>query len=409
MKYPRVTLLPGRDRSIAKLHPWVFSGAISDVEGQVADGSVVDVFSSTNTFLGVGHYFEGNIAIKLFSFSPVADLADFFNQALTQARALRTTLGLIDNSNTNAYRLVNGEGDSLPGLLIDIYGRTAVIQAQSSGMFLAREQIASALLRTFGKELQSIIDRSSRFHSRATNTNQESHPDGSNNKEQESPPTSEFLFGSTAESTIVEGGITYQVDLAQGQKTGFYLDQRENRALLRRYAPGCRVLDAFSHTGAFALNALAGQATEVVCVDASKPGLELATRNITQNYPRAQFQTELKDCFHYLEQSTGNFNVIILDPPAFVKHEKGLKRGLRGYESINMLALKTLARNGILFTFSCSQLVSREMFQDSVLCASRQVKRKVSILHQLSQAPCHPVSIYHPEGAYLKGLVLVVQ
>ncbi len=389
--FPRITLHPNRDFSVKSFHPWIFSGAIRDSSDSLEDGSTVEVYSASGEFLAIGHYSkENSIAVKILSSTPFQNEASFFEDAFKKSYSCRSALGLISNPLTTAFRFVNAEGDHLPGLIIDLYGETAVIQCQSVGMHRSLPLILNALQTVFGSSLKAVIDKSTLSQT-------------------EEEPSLNYLFGSTSNETISENGISFAIDLQGGQKTGFYLDQRENRKLLLSYSKDKTVLDAFSHTGAFATYALSGGAKSVCCVDASKKALQTLTKNISLNFEDASYHTVSADCFQYLESLDEKYDLIILDPPAFVKHKKGLKRGITGYEIVNYHALRQIAPGGVLFTFSCSQLISRETFQEALLAGAKKAKRQVSILHTLSQAPCHRVNLFHREGEYLKGFVLYVE
>lgn len=398
---PRVTLKANRSYSLQQFHPWVFSGAIQNIDGAVEDGSIVEIYSQEKQFLGMGHYSTGNIALKVWSFERVVDQREFWVKTIVGARSLRQTLKLVDAQQTTAYRLLNGEGDGVPGLIIDIYHDVAVMQCQSVGMYRLREVVGEALQSVFQSSLKAVFCKSTSGVSVETETEE---------------GAGQYLFGECGTGKILENGLCFLVDWEAGQKTGFFIDQRENRALLRTYAQNRVMLNAFCYTGSFSVYGLAGGAKRVVSVDCSKKSVQEAEKNILENFPEIyatetplRHQTVVADCFHYLADLKEEFDLVVLDPPAFVKHQKALHRGLEGYETVNAYVMKQIAKGGLLFTFSCSQLVSRELFWKVLLKAAARSRRKVQVLHELSQAPCHPVNVYHPEGAYLKGYVLRIE
>ena len=396
----RITLKHGREASVRRRHPWIFSGAVAQIDGAAREGDLVEVYSAAGEFVAAGHYGERDIAVRVLSYAPILDRAAFLRGALTAALELRRALGLIDNADTNACRLVNAEGDGLPGLVIDLYDRVAVLQTQSLGMTTMRGEIADALAQVMGARLSSIYWKPSGAEGRG------------------SKEGGEYLWGTTptvsAEEDaaptglIRENGLEFYCDWERGQKTGFYLDQRENRQLTRGWAAGRTVLNAFSYTGGFSVYALAGGAEQVCSIDASKEALTLTAKNIERNFPEARHTEIACDCFQYLEQLDQTFDLIILDPPAFVKHRKALQHGLKGYENINRRAIAQVAPGGFVFTFSCSQLVTRDLFLNTVQRAGAAAQRPVRVLAELRQSPCHPASLFHPEGEYLKGLLLYV-
>ena len=362
MKLSKVFLKPECDRFLAAGHPWIFSRAILSVDGPVEEGATVEVYSSEKRFLGVGHYGTGNIAVKMLSRERVTDEAGFYRETLQRAIALRRNLGLFDSSETNAFRLVHGEGDRLPGLIVDLYARTAVVQCQTAGMMAARSHILDALRVLLEEKLDAVFDRSIHVD------------EGSANE------PAKFLWAKPEGQgpgicEILEGGLRFFVDCVNGQKTGFFLDQRENRALVRRYASGRTVLNAFCYTGAFSVYALSGGAKEVCSVDSAKRCLDFVGTNCTANAFADRHEEIAADCFDFLNAPFDRlFDLIILDPPAFVKHQKGIARGLRGYESINYFAMKQIAPGGILFTFSCSQLVQESDFRKIVTTAAKRAR-----------------------------------
>lgn len=392
-KRTAVILKPGKEQSLLRLHPWVFSGAIHTIPGNIAEGDIVDVLSSGREYLATGHYQVGSIAVRVLSFSPIEDTENFWKDKIQAAYLLRETLGLASGNETNVFRLVNAEGDGLPGLIIDFYNGVAVMQMHTVGMFLNREAIAEALKFVLGDKLTAIYDKSvSTLPYKA-----------------KIEPVDGFLFGSGAENIVSENGLKFKIDWAEGQKTGFFVDQRENRKLLETYSKGRRVLNTFCYTGGFSVYALRGGAELVHSVDSSAKAIDLARENISLNFKETdKHEAFVADVANFLRNNEQKYNLIILDPPAFAKHNNVLDNALQGYKRLNARAIEIIEPGGIIFTFSCSQVVSKENFRKSVFTAAANTGRQVKILHQLSQPPDHPVSIYHPEGEYLKGLVIQV-
>jgi 23S rRNA (cytosine1962-C5)-methyltransferase len=392
-KRTAVILKPGKEQSLLRLHPWVFSGAIQTIPGNIAEGDIVDVLSSRREYLATGHYQVGSIAVRVLSFSPIEDTENFWKDKIQAAYLLRETLGLASGKETNVFRLVNAEGDGLPGLIIDFYNGVAVMQMHTVGMFLNRETIAEALKIVLGDKLTAIYDKSvSTLPFKA-----------------KIEPVDGFMFGSGAENIVSENGLKFKIDWAEGQKTGFFVDQRENRKLLETYSKGRRVLNTFCYTGGFSVYALRGGAELVHSVDSSAKAIDLARENMSLNFKETEkHEAFVADVANFLRNNEQNYNLIILDPPAFAKHNNVLDNALQGYKRLNARAIEIIEPGGIIFTFSCSQVVSRENFRKSVFTAAANTGRQVKILHQLSQPPDHPVSIYHPEGEYLKGLVIQV-
>ncbi len=390
----KVFLKPKKEESLLRFHPWVFSGAIQSIEGKPEEGDVVEVYGSNGHFLGIGHYQIGSIAVRILSFKPTSIDLSFWEKQIQIAYALRQTLRLANTANNNTYRLVHGEGDNLPGLVIDIYAHTAVIQAHSVGMHYARHQIAEALKRILGDSLQNIYYKSEATLPYKANLHNE---DG-------------YLLGKDADNIAMENGLKVYVDWQKGQKTGFFVDQRENRSLLEHYAKDRSVLNMFCYTGGFSFYAMRGGAKRVHSVDSSAKAISLTNKNVQLNFPDdPRHEAFAEDAFKYLEQMGHNYNLIILDPPAFAKHKNVLRNALQGYRKLNAVAFEKIQPGGILFTFSCSQVVSKENFRLAVFSAAAQSGRHVRILHQLTQPADHPINIYHPEGEYLKGLVLYVE
>lgn len=392
----RIFLKRGKEESLARRHPWIFSGAIERIEGDPEEGDVVDVYARSGEFLARGHYQIGSITVRVLSFEQEEIDVAWWEARLRAAWAVRRAIGLIDSPDTDCYRLVHGEGDNLPGLVIDIYGDVAVVQAHSVGMYRSRQAICEALRTVYGDRLAAVYDKSAQTLPYKAETGA---VDG-------------YLYGGGAstERIVTEHGNRFHVDWGVGQKTGFFLDQRENRALVGHYSAGRTVLNTFSYTGGFSVYALAGGAREVVSVDSSATAVALAVRNAELNFgPDVHHEGVASDVFDYLKTTDKQFDLIILDPPAFAKHHKVLGNATKGYTRLNARALSQIAPGGILFTFSCSQAVSRELFRTTVFTAAAIAGRRVRILHQLTQPADHPVNIYHPEGEYLKGLVLYVE
>jgi len=396
MSYCKVFLRPKKEESLLRFHPWVFSGAIASIKGKPEEGDLVEVYSTDNQFLGIGHYQIGSITVRLLSFQPgVIDRA-FWVERIRSAYVLRRALGLIEAKNNNTCRLIHGEGDQLSGLVIDVYGQTAVIQAHSVGMHHVRKMIAEALTEVMGSSLQHIYYKSEGtlpFKAMLENEN-------------------EYLLGGDTgtDHIAIEQGLQFHIDWLKGQKTGFYIDQRDNRMLLEHYAFNRCVLNMFCYTGGFSVYAMRGGARMVHSVDSSAKAISLTHKNIEMNFPGDQrHKAFAEDAFGYLEKMENRYDLIILDPPAFAKHQNVLRNALTGYRKLNAIAIEKIKPGGILFTFSCSQVVSKNDFRLTVFSAAAQAGRHVRILHQLSQPADHPINIYHPEGEYLKGLVLYVE
>ncbi len=394
MIYKKITLRRGKEESLKRFHPWVFSGAIATADDTIEEGDIVSVFAADGTHIGNGHYQVGSIMVRILAWGDTAIDDDFYAERLAQAWRVRQALGLMRPDN-NSYRLVHGEGDFLPGLVIDIYGNTAVIQAHSPGMHFARKSIARALVDLPGANVNNV------YYKSETTLPYKAHLD----------PENQYLIGEFDTDVAMENGLRFHVDWLRGQKTGFFVDQRENRALLERYSAGRRVLNMFCYTGGFSFYAMRGGAQLVHSVDSSGKAVSLTQRNVDLNYPGDErHRAFAQDAFDYLDQmATDAYDLIILDPPAFAKHKSALKNALIGYRRLNAKALRKIQSGGILFTFSCSQAVSKEQFRLAVFSAAAQSRRKVRILHQLTQPADHPINIYHPEGEYLKGLVLYVE
>jgi 23S rRNA (cytosine1962-C5)-methyltransferase len=393
--FPLLILKPERGRSALRRHPWIFSGAVGKIRGEPKEGEIVEVLSSDGSFLALGHFGEGSISARLFSFERVDPDERFWRERFTRAYLVRKHLGLAGNGSTNAYRLINAEGDGLPGLVVDIYGETAVIQCHSEGMVRNAKMFSEIVTEIYGGEVVSVLGK------RAVSV-------AEGGKGEEALPGF-FPEQDVPFSRIIrENDLRFEVDLRKGQKTGFFLDQRENRRLLKEVSGGRRVLDAFSYSGGFSVYALAGGAKEVVSVDASREAVKLLQKNVSLNFPAPPHHAETADCFDFLKNMDREYDLIILDPPAFAKHRQSLKRAVKGYTTINAFALRQIKAGGLLFTFSCSQFFGRELFQKVLFTAAADAGREVRILYRLGQGPDHPVSLYHPEGEYLKGFVLHV-
>lgn len=393
MAYKKIILKRGKEESLQRFHPWVFSGAIAHIDNGIEEGDIVDVYSNDGNFIAVGHYQIGSIAVRVLDFAQRTIDKAFFAERLQKALELRKSIGLIRPDN-NAFRLVHGEGDFLPGLVIDVYDKTAVVQAHSPGMHFARDIIASALVDITGGVLCNV------YYKSETTLPYKAELD----------PQNDYIIGSYDSNIAMENGLKFRVDWLRGQKTGFFVDQRDNRSLLEHYSQGRSVLNMFCYTGGFSFYALRGNAKLVHSVDSSAKAIQLTNENVELNFPcDKRHQAFEEDAFKFLNGIDGKYDLIVLDPPAFAKHKSALKNALVGYRKLNAKAFDKIRPGGILFTFSCSQAVSKEQFRLAVFSAAAQSGRKVRILHQLTQPADHPVSIYHPEGEYLKGLVLYVE
>lgn len=394
MSYKKLYLKPGKEESLKRFHPWVFSGAIARVEGEPEEGEIVDVYTSKKEFIACGHFQIGSIAVRVLTFRQEEINHDFWKHRLEVALDLRRSLNLVDNPENNTYRLVHGEGDNLPGLIIDVYGQTAVMQAHSAGMHVYRMEIADALSEVMGDIVKHIYYKSETTLPYKADLG----------------PENGFIKGGSPENVALENGLKFHVDWLKGQKTGFFVDQRENRHLLERYSKGRNVLNMFCYTGGFSFYAMRGGANLVHSVDSSAKAIDLTNQNVELNFPGDErHQAFAEDAFKYLDRMGDQYDLIILDPPAFAKHRDALRNALRGYSKLNAKAFEKIKPGGILFTFSCSQVVDKKDFRNAVFTAAAQSGRSVRILHQLTQPGDHPVNIYHPEGEYLKGLVLYVE
>ena len=394
MTYKTVTLKRGKEESLERFHPWVFSGAIAAADETIEEGELVTVYTHDGKLVGNGHSQIGSIAVRMLTFDDTAIDEAFYEKRLCDAYRMRQNLGLQREDN-NAFRLVHGEGDFLPGLVVDIYAGTAVVQAHSPGMHFARHQIADALMQLPGGWLRNV------YYKSETTLPYKAHLD----------PENQYMVGQYDTDVAIENGLQFHVDWLKGQKTGFFVDQRENRSLLEHYAQGRRVLNMFCYTGGFSFYALRGGAELVHSVDSSAKAVKLTLDNVALNFPNdSRHQAFAEDAFKYLDNVERNaYDLIVLDPPAFAKHKSALKNALVGYRKLNAKGIEKIAHGGILFTFSCSQAVSKEQFRLAVFSAAAGCRRRVRILHQLTQPADHPINIYHPEGEYLKGLVLYVE
>lgn len=394
MNYKKVYLKPGKEESLKRFHPWVFSGAIHRIEGEPEEGEVVNVYTSKNEFIAMGHFQIGSIAVRVISFLEEDVNKDFWKRKLAVAYDLRKRIGLADNPTNNTFRLVHGEGDNLPGLIIDIYDKTAVMQAHSAGMHVYRMELAEALSEVMEGRIENIYYKSETTLPYKADLG----------------PENGFLKGGSPENIAMEYGLKFHVDWLKGQKTGFFVDQRENRALLEKYAKDRNVLNMFCYTGGFSFYAMRGGAKLVHSVDSSAKAVDLTNKNVELNFPGDPRHTAYaEDAFKYLDRMGDQYDLIILDPPAFAKHKDALRNALQGYRKLNAKAFEKIKPGGILFTFSCSQVVTKDNFRTAVFTAAAMSGRSVRILHQLTQPADHPVNIYHPEGEYLKGLVLYVE
>jgi len=393
MSMKSIFLKRGKEESLKRFHPWVFSGAIHHMSEEPKEGEKVMVYTSDNEYIATGHFQIGSIMVRVLTFTDEPIDQSFYERKLAIASDVRHSIGVIGGNN-NTYRLVHGEGDNLPGLVIDIYGETAVMQAHSVGMHLDRFLIAQALKEVMGDELQNIFYKSETTLPFKADLGQENG----------------FLLGGNADDVAMENGLKFHVDWLRGQKTGFFVDQRENRSLLERYSKDRKVLNMFCYTGGFSFYAMRGGATLVHSVDSSQKAIDLTQANVALNFPNDdRHQAYAEDAFRFLDQMQTPYDLIILDPPAFAKHKDALRNALKGYTRLNKKAFEKIQPGGILFTFSCSQAVNKDQFRAAVFTAAAMAGRNVRILHQLHQPADHPINIYHPEGEYLKGLVLYVE
>lgn len=401
MNYPKIILHPGKEESLKRKHQWVFSGAIKKIispqgkDIELEEGEVVEVVSNQNRYLATGHYQKGSIAVRILSFERTEINPGFWKNKFLQAYNYRKLLGLTDNPTTNVFRLVNAEGDGLPGLIVDFYSGTAVMQTHSIGFHLVRKDLAEVLKDIFGERLKAVYDKSAEII-----------PE----REYLTVKNEYLLKESEPEKIAEENGCKFFVDWETGQKTGFFIDQRENRKLLMQYAKDKTVLNAFCYTGGFSVYALRAGAKEVHSLDSSKKAIELTEKNIALNdYSSQKHRLVSEDALDFLKNVSGQYDLMVLDPPAFAKHLSARHKAVQGYKRLNALALKQIRPGGILFTFSCSQVVDRNLFYNTLVAAAIESGRKIKLMHHLAQPPDHPINIYHPEGEYLKGLVLFVE
>ena len=392
--YKKIYLKKGKEESLKRFHPWVFSGAIQHQPENIDEGEVVRVMTAGGEFIAVGHFQIGSIAVRVLSFDDEEVNDNFWHGKLQSAFDMRRSIGIVDNPDNNTYRLVHGEGDNVPGLVIDIYGETAVMQAHSVGIHVERHRIASQLVIVMGDRVKNVYYKSETTLPFKAGLEQE---DG-------------FIIGGSKDNVALENGLKFQVDWLKGQKTGFFVDQRDNRSLLEHFSRGKKVLNMFCYTGGFSFYAMRGGAELVHSVDSSAKAIELTTKNVELNFPGDnRHEAFCEDAFKYLDRAGGDYDLVILDPPAFAKHRGALHNALKGYTRLNMKAFEKIRPGGILFTFSCSQVVTKDNFRNAVFTAAALAHRNVRILHQLHQPADHPVNIFHPEGEYLKGLVLYVE
>ncbi len=393
MEYTKIMLKSGKADSILRQHPWVFSGAIKKIYGPVSEGDIVEVISNKDEFLGYGHYQNGSIAVRIFSFEDIEIKDDFWKDKIIAAYNQRKAIGLIDNPETNVYRLIFAEGDGLPGLVVDFYNGAAVLQPHSIGMHLLRNTISEVLQEIYGDKLHTIYHKC-----------EDSLP-----RNVDFEKKNEFLLGDKHEIIVNENGNQFNVNWVEGQKTGFFIDQRFNRQLVGEYSKGRRVLNTYCYTGGFSIYALNNEAVLVDSVDSSRKAIDLTNDNVDLLGDITNHRSFAMDAMDFLNDFEDNYDLIILDPPAFAKHKDVKHRAIQGYKRINATALKKISSGGILFTFSCSQVIDQRTFESTILAAAIVAGRKVKVLHHLSQPADHPYSIFHPEGKYLKGLVVYVE
>lgn len=392
--YPTIQLRHGKAESLKRFHPWIFSGAIQRMPDNLTEGQIVRIIDHKGDFLAIGHYQIGSIAIRVLSFVERKIDNEFWKERLSEAFNMRCSIGLVEREDNNTLRLVHGEGDQLPGLIIDLYGKTAVMQAHSIGMHLYRKEIAAALIDVCKGIIENVYYKSETTLPFKADLHEK---DG-------------FIIGGNEDNIAIEYGLKFHIDWLRGQKTGFFIDQRENRKLLEQYSIGKNVLNMFCYTGGFSVYALRGGATRVTSVDSSAKAIDLTRANAELNFPGdSRHDAYAEDAFKFLERAGDDYELIVLDPPAFAKHKGALRNALKGYTRLNAIAISKIRKGGIIFTFSCSQAVNKDQFRLAVFTAAAQAGRHVRILHQLHQPADHPINIYHPEGEYLKGLVLEIE
>lgn len=397
-KHPAIILHKNKTQAVKRFHPWVFSGAVKQKDGNPDQGDVVEVFSEDGEYLGIGHFGTGSVSVRIFSFDKVSSLDDLWKKKLQNAFLLRRNIGLTESKTTNAYRLVNAEGDGMPGLIIDFYNGTAVIQCHSKAMNAEKEKFVEILKQGYGDRLKAVYDKSANtlHHKAETETQNPQYTDG-------------YLYGKPSERIVLENNHRFSVDWEQGQKTGFFIDQRDNRQLLSNYAKDKKVLNTFCYSGGFSVYALKAGASLVHSVDSSVKAIELANENVKLNSSTGVHQSFASDVFDFMKASTEEYDVIVLDPPAFAKGQSARHHAIQAYTRLNHAAFKKIKKGGIVFTFSCSQVVDREMFTGAVTSAAIDSHRNIKVLHHVSQPADHPVSIFNPEGLYLKGMVVYVE
>ncbi|MCC7051350.1 MAG: class I SAM-dependent rRNA methyltransferase [Bacteroidia bacterium] len=401
MNFLKVILNSGKESSLLRFHPWVFSGAIKRIineAGQATqpeEGQIVSVYSSTNQFLALGHYQIGSISVRCFSFNNEPITTQFWKNKIKSAYQLRQQLNLVNNASTNTYRLVNGEGDGLPGLIIDFYNGVAILQTHSIGMHLIKDTLVEGLQDLYGNELKAVYDKS----------------DETMPKQAKIKADNKWWINEIHHTEVIENNCKFKIDWVNGQKTGFFIDQRDNRELLAKYAKDKTVLNTFCYSGGFSIYALKAGAKEVHSVDSSKKAIDLTNENVQLNFGNSCFnhQAFAVDTFTFLKEKENIYDLVILDPPAFAKHQNVKHNAVKGYKRLNYEAIKLIKSGGILFTFSCSQVIDKQLFNSTVMAAAIMAGRKVSILHQLHQPADHAINIYHPENEYLKGLVLHIE
>jgi len=395
-KLPQITLKKDKERSIKQFHPWIFSGAIAKEPKDVQEGDTVVVKSSEGTYLATGHFHKGTITIRCIDFSESEIDQEFWKNKIKRAWEYRLAIGLGNSKNTNSFRLIHAEGDGFPGLVVDIYGDVAIIQTYTIGMHRIKSELTSGIKEVLGDRIKAVYDKSSDTMAKQSSV----------------ITTDQYLWkkdGFESKNIIHENGLQFSVDYVDGQKTGLFIDQRNNRSLLKTYSEGKKVLNTFSYTGGFSVYALAGGASLVHSVDSSKKAMAGALKNVELNFPNASHEGFAEDVMSYFKRTEESYDVIILDPPAFAKHLSQVKNAMVGYRNLNTEGFKKIKPGGILFTFSCSQAVDKELFRKVIFQAALQTGRKVRIMHQVTQPEDHPVNIYHPEAEYLKGLVLFVE